>query len=292
MSAQPTTDRRPPTADDQEHSPSLAARHSSLATPTRLLALAITGYIVVFALAAWYKYSTYQMGFDLGVHEQVLWNTAHGRVAATSAFADTESYLGIDIIPSELLLAPLYALAPSAYTMLFLQTLVLALGAVPVFLIVRDRFRGMGSLGHPPAPNPHPLTPEWAGLVFAAAYLLYLPVEYMNLYEFQIRAFATTFLLLALRELGRQRFWPFLLWTLLALGCRSDVGFVVAAMGFAQLRMKNGELRKGRTRLDNSQFSTFNSQFLKFTLLPIVLGLGWLALCVGVLIPLFRTSPF
>src|SRR5262245_10344481 len=115
MSAQPTTDHRPPTTDHREQSSSLVTRRPSLVTPARLLALGIAGYVVVFTLAAWYKYSTYQMGFDLGVHQQVLWNTAHGRVGATSAFADTESYFGIDIIPTELLLAPLYALFPSVY---------------------------------------------------------------------------------------------------------------------------------------------------------------------------------
>jgi uncharacterized membrane protein len=235
-------------------------------TPTRLLALGIVCYIIAFTAAAWYKYATYQMGFDLGVHEQVLWNTAHGRIAATSAFADTESYLGIDIIPTELLLAPIYALAPSAYTMLFLQTLGLALGAVPVFLLVRDRF---GT--------------EWAGLVFAAAFLLYLPVEYMNLYEFQIRAFATTFLLMALYALERRRFRSFLLWSLLALGCRSDVGFVVAGMGaYAILDFRSQIL----------DFRETQSKIILFGLLPIILGLGWVALCVGALIPLFRDSPF
>ena len=261
-------------------------------------------YIVVFTLAAWYKYATYQMGFDLGVHEQVLWNTAHGRVAATSAFADTESYLGIDIIPTELLLAPLYALAPSAYTMLLAQTLAVALGAVPVYLMVRDRFHQLqisdfrfqidqSEGDQSTIYNLQSAIPGWAGLVFAAAYLLYLPVEYMNLYEFQIRAFATTFLLLALRELERRRFGPFLLWTLLALGCRSDVGFVVAGMGLAQLRMKNRELRKTAVEpAPRSAFFILHSSFLTFTLLPIALGLGWLALCVGVLIPLFRSSPF
>jgi uncharacterized membrane protein len=241
-------------------------------TPTRLLALGIVCYIIAFTAAAWYKYAAYQMGFDLGVHEQVLWNTAHGRIAATSAFADTESYLGIDIIPTELLLAPIYALAPSVYTMLFLQTLALALGAVPVFLLVRDRF-GM----------------EWAGLVFAAAFLLYLPVEYMNLYEFQIRAFATTFLLMALYALERRRFRPFLLWSLLALGCRSDVGFVVAGMGVYTLL---DERRKTKDERSTASSVLRPSSFVGFTLLPIALGLGWVALCVGALIPLFRDSPF
>jgi uncharacterized membrane protein len=300
VSAQPTTDHRPPTTDEPRQKSPLVTRHSSLVTPTRLLALGIAAYILVFTLAAWYKYATYQMGFDLGVHEQVLWNTTHGRVAATSVFADTESYLGIDIIPTELLLAPLYALAPSVYTMLLMQTLALALGALPVFLIVRDRFSQLQisdfrfQIDPQQAPqstvyNLQSAIPDWAGLVFAAAYLLYLPVEYMNLYEFQIRAFATTFLLLALRELERRRFRPFLLWTLLALGCRSDVGFVVAGMGIYSIldfRLQILDLGGSQSKITNLQ-----SKML-FGVLPILLGLGWLALCVGVLIPLFRTSPF
>jgi uncharacterized membrane protein len=265
-------------------------------TPARLLRLGIISYIVLFTLAAWYKYDSYQMGFDLGVHEQVLWNTTHGRLAATSAFAGIDSYFGIDFIPTELLLAPLYALRPSVYTMLFLQTLALALGAVPVFWLVRDRFAKLQvqaeHASQSPISNLQSPISNWAGLVFAAAFLLYLPVEYTNLYEFQIRAFATTFLLMALYMLERRRFWPFLLWSLLALGCRSEVGLVLAGMGLAQLRMKNVELRKGATTRRSlfSQFSMFNAQFLRFVALPIVLGLGWFALCLGVVVPAFRNG--
>jgi uncharacterized membrane protein len=279
-------------ADNELHTTPVLSSRFSVLTPTRLLALGIACYVVVFTLAAWYKYATYQMGFDLGVHQQVLWNTAHGRVAATSAFADTESYLGIDIIPTELLLAPLYALVPSVYTMLLAQTLTLALGAVLVFLLVRDHFSQLQiadcglQIDQQP---PQSAIPQWAGLVFAAAYLLYLPVEYMNLYEFQIRAFATTFLLLALRELERRRFGLFLLWTLLALGCRSDVGFVVAGMGIYSIldfRFQILDFRDPQSKIKN-----LKSKML-FGVLPIVLGLGWVALCMGILIPLFRTSPF
>src|SRR5215208_757175 len=79
-------------------------------SPAQLLALGIVFYALVFTAAAWYKYSSYWMGFDLGVHEQVLWNTAHGRIAASSPSVGTQSYFGIDIIVTELLLTPLYAL--------------------------------------------------------------------------------------------------------------------------------------------------------------------------------------
>lgn len=242
----------------------LADRARGVDVATVLLVLGIVLYVVVFTAAAWYKYDTYLMGFDLGVHEQVLWNTAHGRIAATSAFAATDSYLGIDTIPTELLLAPLYALAPTTYTMLFLQTLALGLGAVPVFLLVRDRFGR-----------------RWAGLVFAAMFMLYHPVEYMNLYEFQIRAFATTLLLWAFYALERRRFWPFLVFALLALGCRSDVGLVLAGMGlYAWLE------RWPRRREAGAEDRGLAPA--RFTLLPIALGLGWFVLCLEVLVPLFR----
>jgi uncharacterized membrane protein len=288
--------RRPPSVVDSQ-SQSIAdhgsrtTNHglSQILTPTRLLAIGIIGYIVVFTLAAWYKYATYQMGFDLGVHQQVLWNTAHGRIAATSAFADTDSYLGIDIIPTELLLAPIYALIPSIYTMLFLQALALGLGALPVFWLVRDRFSGLAMSDWRLASRPQSPIPAWAGLAFAAAFLLYLPVEYMNLYEFQIRAFATTFLLLALYALERRRFRPFLLWSLLALGCRADVGFVVAGMGVYMLLDARRKMKDGHV---TPSLVLRPSSFVGFGVLPIVLGLSWVVLCVAVLIPLFRSSPF
>jgi uncharacterized membrane protein len=218
-----------------------------------LLIGAILGYIALFGGAAIYKHTNLLMGFDLGVHEQVLWNTANGRIAASSAFENTESYLGIDIIPTELLLAPIYALVPTTATMLLLKTTVVALGAIPLYLIVRER-----------------LATPWAGLIFALVYLLYLPVQYTTLYEFQIRAFATTFLLAAWWCMTKQQLGWFWLWALLALGCRNEVGLVLAGMGLYAL----------------TERSIRAKGLLGW--LPIIVGLGWMALSLLVLIPLFR----
>jgi uncharacterized membrane protein len=267
-------------------------------SPTHLLlALGITAYILIFTAAAFYKYDSYLMGFDLGVHEQVLWNTAHGRIAASSAFANTDSYFGIDIIPTELLLAPIYALFPSVYTMLFLKTLALALGAVPVYLLVRDRFQsleigdwrsGETQRDNLQSPISNFQLPELAGLVFAAAFLLYLPVQYMNLYEFQIRAFATTFLVWAFYGLERRRFGLFLTFALLALGCRSEVGLVLIGVGVYGVRDWRLEIRDWQR--SNLQSPISNLQFIKFGVLPILFGLGWFILCLQVLIPMFRNG--
>jgi uncharacterized membrane protein len=226
-----------------------------------LLSLGICLYVLVFTAAAWYKYRTYGMGFDLAVHEQVLWNTAHGRIAASSPSLGTSSYFGIDIIITELLLTPLYALFPGVQVLLLAQTVALAMGALPVFRMAKMR---IGSL---------------AGLALAAAYLLYAPVEWMNLYEFQIRAFATTFLLLALEAFWNRRPRAFLVWSLLALGCRSDVGLVMAGLGvYVALELWRGT-RPAAPR-----------QWVLFAALPVALGVGWVALCMLVLIPAFRVD--
>ena len=264
------TDKRPTTHVSPPKSRSFASLLRGAERTTILLTVGILFYIAVFTTAAFFKYSSYLMGFDLAVHEQVIWNTANGRIAETSAFADTNSYFGIDMIPFELLLAPIYALWPSTYTMLFLKTVAVGLGAIPVYLIVLDRWQS-----------------AWAGLVFAALLLLYLPVQYTNLYEFQIRAFATTFLLWAFYALERRQFRAFLIWSLLALGCRSDVGLVLIGMGLYALY---DERQRVLAWVRQPATVCVSSPVFAFGLLPMVLGLGWFVLALEVLVPLFRDA--
>lgn len=236
-----------------------------------LLIIGVVGYILVFGAAACYKYWASWMGFDLAVHLQVLWNTGHGRIAASSPSAGTSSYFGIDIIITELLLSPLYRLIPSPYFILLLQTVVVGLGALPIYHFARVR-----------------LLNRFAGVVFAAAYLLYAPVEWTNLYEFQIRAFATTFMLSALYCLQLRRLGWFYLWTLLALGCRADVGIAVAGMGVLFLL---GEWPHWQAASDSRHFLALHKKpLLLYGLLPILLGLSWMLLCVLVLVPSFRSD--
>ena len=75
-------------------------------------------------------------------------------------------------------LAPVFALAPHAITLLGLQTLALAAGAVPVWLLARREL--------PAGPLP---------LACAALYLLQPALGYMNLFEFHPETLAVPFLL-------------------------------------------------------------------------------------------------
>lgn len=233
-------------------------RYPRLSPDTRFWLLCggmVVSYALVFGIAACYKHHSFWMGFDLGVHEQVLWNTMHGRLAAISPKGATQSYLGVDIIIVELLLTPLYALVPRTETMLIIQTTVAASGAIPLAILARGRVRGsererMG----------------W-GVFAVFLYMAALPIQYAILYEFQIRTMGTVFFLWAFLFFERERFWFFLLFGILAIWTRSDGSLPLATMGmYALVRRRPWWWVVG----------------------PMVVGGGWLLLCLKVLIPAFR----
>ncbi len=236
-----------------------------------LLAAMVVGYAVIFSAAALYKHHSFWMGFDLAVHEQAIWNTIHGRLAEISPKAATHSYLGVDIIITELLLAPIYALVPRTETLLILQVAIAASGAVPIFLLARDRWRSVALESDIPSPSTARRigVSEWVGLSGGILYLGSLPVQYAILYEFQIRTVGTVLLLWAFFFFERKRLWWFLAMGILAMWTRSDGGFAFAMMGM---------------------YALWHRRPWMWSLVPVVLGVGWVAVCVKVLIPLFRAD--
>lgn len=215
------------------------------------LAALIVIFIALMTAAQFVKYNTFGMGFDLGVYEQVIWNTSQGRWFATSNFKYTNVHPGADVILMEALIAIPYALFPTTYTLMFLETLAVGLGVIPFYLLARSK------LGSPPA------------LVLSAAFLSYVPLHFLNLYEFQPRAFAIglVFALFYFLETGRWR--AFLASALLILTTRSDIALLLAMFGlYAALR--------GKPR--------------RFAVAPLVLGVVWFVVAFFVIVPHFNTG--
>src|SRR3954447_6213376 len=141
-----------------------------------LLGLAMLAYIVVIFAASKWQLDALRMGFDPLVYEQPLWNTLHGHLAEQSALSYTRSAFGQDLFFFHFVLLPFYALKQTTATLLFLQTVGAAFGALAVYLIARDRL---------------PRFPAVA-LLFAVLFLSYLPMQNVNLYEMQPRLFGAT----------------------------------------------------------------------------------------------------
>ena len=187
-----------------------------LPTAHVLLAAGIAAYAAGFAALSALRHDAFMTGrFDLGNMVQAVWTTAHGHpLRMTDLHGDQISRLAAHVDPILVLFAPLWWLWPSPQLLLVVQALVVALGAVPVFVVARKH---LGSAR--------------AGLGFALAYLLYPATGWLTLNEFHPVALATTFLLFAFWYLDEDRLLPFALFAIAAAACKEEIALVVAGFG-------------------------------------------------------------
>ena len=184
--------------------------------PRLLLALAVTGFAAGFAALAEVRHQAFWSGrFDLGNLTQAVWSTAHGHFLKLTDLQGRQiSRLGAHFDPIVAVFAPLWRIWPNPSLLLLVQSLAVAAGAVPVFLLAR---RHLGS--------------EWAGLGFAIAYLLYPPTQWLVVDDFHPVALATPLLLAGFWFLDTDRVAAFALVGGLACLTKEHIGFTVAAMG-------------------------------------------------------------
>jgi uncharacterized membrane protein len=185
--------------------------------PRLALALAIAGYIVYVSLHTIANHrSLGTAAFDLGIHENLLWNTVHGDPFYSSLMGG--HYLGVHTSVIVLLTAPVYALLPATETMLVLQTIALGAAAWPLFLLAR---RILGS--------------EPQALVVALIWLTHPAVGGANFYDYHPVAFAPVILLTALVFWVDGRWRPCSVAIALLLTVKEEMAVVVALLGLATI---------------------------------------------------------
>jgi len=210
-------------APSREPSPSPASRSGWVLA----LALAVAYALFMSWLTVARHNSFLTNAFDLGIHDQAMYNILHsGYMRSTLYGTYAIDYIGDHFSPILFLLAPLYALRQDARTLLILQSLFLAAGAVPLYLLARLKTRSV-----------------WLALALVAAYLLHPALHGVNLDDFHQIALVVVFLLAALYFLETGRDAPFLISLALALIVKEEVALTVAAVGAYAF------LGKGRHRL-------------------------------------------
>lgn len=237
-------------------------------------------------LFAWQSIARHQAfatnAYDMGNVNQAFWNTVHGRPLHFTNWRGVEldlandSRLAMHVEPIYFLLAPLYWLWQQPETILLLQTIILALGALPVFWLARDR---LGS--------------HLAGVAFAAVYLLFPGLEAANLWEFHAVALAAPLLLFAF-YFGQKGRW-FLLWlfALLAMATKEEIalsvlilGFYFAAWGLVRARRDMPAPRGGRAWLRRA----LRTPAVVHGLALMLVAALWFYVAVFVIVPHFEGS--
>ena len=178
-----------------------------------LLVLAMVGYIALFSY--WTTRHHDGLGtqaFDFGIYDQGLWLLSRFErpfitIMGRHLFGDHTSFI---LLP----LVPVFWLIPSAKVLLVSQSIALGLGAVPTFLLAREKLRY-----------------ETLAALLAVAYLLHPVVGWTNLEQFHPDAFEVPLVLFAIYFMVRQRWVPYFVCVGAVLLVKEDVALLTFALG-------------------------------------------------------------
>ena len=183
--------------------------------PRALLLLAIFAYALFFSILTLTRYAAFEArALDMGNLNQAIWNTAHGNWFHLTNQPGVVNRLSLHVEPIIIPISWLYRIYPAPEFLLVLQACVVALGALPTYLLARDRHES-----------------RWFGLLFAITFLLHPTIQAANWLEFHPLTLAPTFLIAAFYYLQAGRSARFALFALLAAACKEEIGLILFMMG-------------------------------------------------------------
>jgi uncharacterized membrane protein len=186
---------------------------------TGLVWAVILLYAVVFGYLSVLKHEAFETtAFDLGNMDQAVWNSLHGRFLTFTNWGEEGTRLAYHVDPILVLISPLYLVYSDPRTLLVFQTIVVALGAWPIYLLARER------LGHNPA-----------AVVFPVAYLLFPALEAANLFDFHPTTLVAGLLPYAFYFLEKRRHALFFLFAILIMCCKEEMPLLVVMLGIYAL---------------------------------------------------------
>jgi uncharacterized membrane protein len=178
-----------------------------------VLAVLVLLFLAYYGSLTLVKYDALVTGVDLADVDQTLWQTLSGHPLRMTTLPHISNRLGIHVEPILLVLLPLYAILPSAKTLLLVQAVALALVAVPLYALATEE------LG------------DWVlALAFPLLYLLSPAIHNAVLSDFYPATLGVLPATAALLTLRRGQVRATLLLAGIALLAREDYGLWLAAL--------------------------------------------------------------
>lgn len=197
--------------------------------PLLLLGLAVVAYAVGFSYLTLTRYAAFEArALDMGNLHQTVWNTAQGDFFHMTNQPGTVNRLSLHVEPILLPIAAFYWLHDGPETLLILQALIVALGALPLFALANLKLHN-----------------DWLALLFALAFLLNPSIQGANWLEFHPVTLAPTFLIAAFYCLVAGRTGWYVCFAVLAASCKEEMGLLLFMIGLYALLV----LRRYRTGL-------------------------------------------
>lgn len=179
-----------------------------------ILIFFFSSYIVIFQIL---KFKTFHCYADLAVPLQVLHNiiTGNGPISSLEeSFNGCDNWFSAHFSPIIYPISAIFFLFPKVETIVVLQTLSLASTCLPLYWYANKLLKN-----------------ELAGFFIAIAFLVYPPIHYGALYEFEYLKFAIPFLTFSFYFLEKEKYSLYFLFLGLSLCTREDVSLVTFALG-------------------------------------------------------------
>jgi uncharacterized membrane protein len=214
--------------------------------PPAVLGGIVALYVAVFGHLTWRQHANWRsLGFDTGIYDQGMWLLSQGRDPFMTMRG--MDYWGHHVAPIGYLFAPIYWLGGGVQAVSLVHTAWVAAGAIPLWLLARDRFQL-----------------RWEALVVPAAYLLHPALHWVTWWLFHPDSLAITPLLFAWWLARAERWRWFAVAGAVAMLCKEDVALAVLVLGVV-IAVRGNRRAGGLTALA---------------------GLAWFAFCSKVVIPL------
>ncbi|HMB44829.1 MAG TPA: DUF2079 domain-containing protein [Candidatus Methanoperedens sp.] len=175
-----------------------------------ILAGLIFTYIILMSRLVFDHYDAlYVYSLDFGVFDQALWSTSQGDFMWQSQVGLGSNW-GIHFDPLLLLTVPIYYIFPDGRFLLVIQTIFLALGAIPLYLIAKIKFES-----------------RWIPLAFPISYFIYPYLHNVNLFDFHSVMFSPLLIGLTWYSIELKNIRLFTVFALLSLFIKENIFVIV-----------------------------------------------------------------
>jgi uncharacterized membrane protein len=207
-------------------------------------------YVFLFTLLSFRSYFSFTSSNDLCVWDHRVWEMASGRPlygVLEKIEANSISW-AVHFSPITIFIAAVYFFVPTPLLLLFIQSLFLGIGAIPVYELARKK-----------------LASNAGGLIFSLSYLLYPALQNANLFEFHPVVISVPLLIWTFYFAEMGSYKKTVILSLFSLFCQENVTGPVMFMGIYFILRKKRNI--GLTLFLSGLFWLI---FVSFLIMPIV----------------------
>ncbi len=251
---------------DTEETPEAATPEAEVAEPADRRPVAVllgmvALYWLVFGFLVYRQQSNFgTFGFDIGIHDQGIWLVSQGKTPFDTVRG--LDYFAHHVNVISMVFVPFYWLGAGPHFLIVVHTLVVAAGAIPLWLLARDRLQN-----------------RWLALVPSAAYLLYPAVNWVTWWAYHPDSLSITPLLFSYWLAVRGKWRWFAVAAFITLMCKEDDALSIMMLGLVVVFWLRPAGLVGSVREDNTRLRRY------IGVVTAAAGVGWYVLCTKVIIP-------